>query len=97
MIKNLEQAVECIKRLDFEEAMELIHLSYIEEDDLSQIHNLLGAYYELIGDLNLARKHYRAAIDLEPTSTSPKNNLQRVCEFKNICSLEYIDFGQVGI
>ena len=95
--ENIEKAIQCLSNLHLEEAMKFIHLSFLEDSDFSQIHNLLGAYYELTGELNLARKHYRAAIDLEPSSTPPSNNLQRVCEHKNICSLEYIDFGKVVI
>ncbi|MGL5348798.1 MAG: tetratricopeptide repeat protein [Peptostreptococcaceae bacterium] len=96
MINNIYKAAESLKKLDFDLALEFIHSSYDEDEDLSQIHNLLGIYYELLGDFNLARKHYRASIELEPGSSSSMNNLQRVCEYKNICSLEYIDFGNIG-
>lgn len=90
----IENAIESLKNREFDKAKEYIHSAIIENDSSAEPHNLLGIYYELRGDLNLARKHYRASISLDQTLKSANNNLERVCVFKYICSEEYMDYGQ---
>ena len=91
---NIEKAIKCLKNKELDKAKEYIHSAIIENDSSAEPHNLLGIYYELRGDLNLARKHYRASISLDQTLKSANNNLERVCVFKYICSEEYMDYGQ---
>lgn len=92
--KNVTKAIENLKKLNFDKAKELISYAMEENYNLGKPHELLGIYYELNGDVNLAMKHYRAALALEPNLISAIKNLERICEFRYICSREYIDFGE---
>ena len=49
--------------------------------------------YELQGNLDLARKHYRASYDLDPTFKSADKNLQRITNFRYSLNIEDIDYG----
>lgn len=65
----------------------------VEEDYFPEGHNLLGIMYELQGDLDLARKHYRSSYALDPTFRASDKNLQRVSSFQYKLNLEEIDYG----
>lgn len=56
-------------------------------------HNLLGIWYELIGNEDLARKHYRAAYALDPSYKPSSTNLERVCTMFSYEKIPY-DFGE---
>ena len=65
--QSVSQAVSCLQSFRYEKAYELILRAMEERPDAPQPHNLLGIYYELGGNIDLARRHYRAAYSLDPT------------------------------
>lgn len=91
---NIIKAIECLKNEDFENAKFFIHSIMLENYSSAEAHNLLAIYYELNGDLSLAKKHYRASLALDPTLKSADNNLKRICSFKHVCTDKYIDYGE---
>lgn len=91
---NIIKAVEYLKIRDFDNAKVFIHSIMSQGYDCAKAHNLLAIYYELTGDLNLAKKHYRASLALDPTLKSADNNLKRICLSRYICNEEYVDYGE---
>ena len=78
---------------EFEEAFHILLESLKENPNAPEPHNLLGIWYELRGNEDLARKHYRAAYVLDPTYKPASENLERLClyfENKN----RGVNFGQ---
>lgn len=61
--------------------------------DAPEPHNLLGIYYEQEGDLQSARKHYRAAYALDPTYKPCCRNLERITCFDFSTKITDADFG----
>lgn len=90
----IENAVKNLKNREFDRAKEYIILAMIEDNDSPKPHNLLGIYYEMNGSFNLARKHYRASLSLDQTLKSANKNLERIVNFKYVCSEEYIDYDE---
>lgn len=91
---NIENAIRSLKNKDFSKAEEYIVAAMTENYNSAEPHNLLGIFYELKGDLKLARKHYRASLCLNQALKSANKNLERICKFKYVCSEEYIDYGE---
>jgi Flp pilus assembly protein TadD len=61
--------------------------------DAPEPQNLLGILYELLGDYQSARKHYRAAYALDPTYKPCCRNLERITSFDFSIKISDIDFG----
>ena len=66
---------------DYDKSEEYLRKAIAENMSMPEPHNLLGAIYELKGDLLQAKKHYRAALDLDPTYIPAKENLHRSSSF----------------
>ena len=78
---------------EFEEAFKILLESLKENPNAPEPHNLLGIWYELSGDEELARKHYRAAYALDPAYKPASENLERLCmDFEN--KKKSVNFGQ---
>lgn len=90
---KINKIIHYLKIEDYESAINSIKNVIIEDLSSGKIHNLLGIYYEKKGDFNKARKHYRVANDLDPTFIAPMKNLERLVNFRYICSDKYIDYG----
>lgn len=76
--KKIEKAIECLEERAYEQAKALIHEAIQLDDNGTEAQNLLGAYYELIGDRLLALRHYRAAYALEPSYKYANMNIERL-------------------
>jgi lipoprotein NlpI len=61
--------------------------------DAPEPQNLLGILYELLGDYQSARKHYRAAYALDPTYKPCCRNLERITSYDFSVKISDIDFG----
>ena len=61
--------------------------------DAPEPHNLLGIFYELTGDYQAARKHYRAAYALDPTYKPSCRNLERITSYRFDTAISDMDFG----
>ncbi len=90
---EVKEAIDCLKIYNYDLAKEHIYNIMMEEDSFPEGHNLLGIMYELQGDLDLARKHYRASYALDPTFRASDKNLRRVSSFQYKLNLEEIDYG----
>ena len=91
-IQNISQAAMSLRNKEFENAYRMIAEAMWVNPDAPQPHNLLGILYELIGDGNIARKHYRAAYSLDPTYRPACKNLEQSCTVFDMESRTY-DFG----
>ena len=87
----MEYAKNCILNKDFDKAEIYLKKAIAENMDSAEPHNLLGVLIESKGDNLLAAKHYRAALDLDPTYQPAQKNLERISQFRY--SKEGIDLG----
>lgn len=74
----LKKATGKLKNDELEEAYRDIMDAYKTDPNAPQPHNLLGIWYELKGNNDLARKHYRVAYVLDPTYKPASENLERI-------------------
>ena len=82
--QNIQQAAVSLQGENCDLAYSLIVEAMRIDPDAPQPHNLLGIFYELSGNGNLARRHYRAAYSLDPTYKPACSNLERICtDFDN--------------
>lgn len=77
--QSIRQAAECLRSKDCDNAYGLIVEAMRIDPNAPHPHNLLGIFYEITGDRDLARRHYRAAYSLDPTYKPACSNLERVC------------------
>jgi DNA-binding NtrC family response regulator len=77
----IEFAKKCINEKKFDKAIEYLKKAMVEKLESPEPQNLLGVLYELKGDLSKAGKHYRAALELDPTYRPSQDNLERVTAF----------------
>lgn len=73
----LEFSKKFILEGNYEKSEEYLRKAIAQNMSMPEPHNLLGAIYELKGDILQAKKHYRAALDLDPTYIPAKENLHR--------------------
>lgn len=91
---SIRQAAASLRSKDCDSAYSQIVEAMRTDPDAPQPHNLLGIFYELSGDGNMARRHYRAAYSLDPTYKPACRNLERICmDFDD--RLPIYDFGDV--
>ncbi len=80
-VTQITQAASCLRSNDFEKAYDLIAEAMRMEPGAPQPHNLLGIWFELHGNGDKARRHYRAAYSLDPTFSPACKNLEQICTF----------------
>ena len=71
-------AADSIRGREFQRAYDLIAEAIRLNPDAPEPHNLLGVWFELKGDGDRARRHYRAAYSLDPTFGPACRNLERI-------------------
>ncbi len=59
-------AREAIAKKDWEEAARRLERTAVREPDSADLHNLLGYSYRNLGRYELAFKHYRRALEIDP-------------------------------
>ncbi len=92
--QKILQAADSLRNKELENAFKQIVEAICLDPDAPHPHNLLGIYYELSENGNLARRHYRAAYSLDPTFKPACINLERICmDFGNRPTT--YDFGDV--
>ncbi len=94
--QSVSQAVSCLQSFRYEKAYELILRAMEERPDAPQPHNLLGIYYELGGNIDLARRHYRAAYSLDPTFRPACRNLEQISLALSSDRPRIYDFGEAA-
>lgn len=77
--QKIRLAIDMLRSHELFEAYKLILESININPSAPQPHNLLGIWFEIKGDDDKARKHYRAADALDPTYKSASLNLDRIC------------------
>jgi FixJ family two-component response regulator len=77
----LELAKRNIGKLHFDAALEHLRKAVFLDHSRPEAFNLMGAILELRKDLDEARKHYRAALSLDPTYEPARKNLDRATSF----------------
>ncbi len=75
------KAADFLKEGRMNEALPSIKEAIRLNTEAAEPHNLLGIFFELTGDDDNARKHYRAAYALDPTYKPACRNLERLVEF----------------
>lgn len=93
---NIAQAAFCLRSRDLEQAYILIADAIKMEPDAPQPHNLLGIWFELKGNDDKARRHYRAAYSLDPTFAPACKNLEQICTVFHEDNSRTFDFGDEG-
>lgn len=81
--KTLQNATAALKARDFNRALTGIVEAMGLDMDAPEPHNLLGIYYEMTGDFQEARKHYRAGYALDPSYKPCCRNLERLSGFES--------------
>jgi tetratricopeptide (TPR) repeat protein len=89
---HIKKAADKLQELELKAAYELIVESIALDPDSPQPQNLLGLWYELSGNADKARRHFRAAYSLDPTYKPACINLERVCTLFASRSIP-LDFG----
>lgn len=92
------EATNELRKCEMERSYRMILSALVADPNAAQPHNLLGVWYELNSDYELARKHYRAAYALNPTYKPASRNIERVCSmyFTNLSEVDYGDINDEG-
>lgn len=91
--KKVELVIQELEESRYSGAYSNILTLLLEYPDYAEPQNLLGIWYELQGNYDMARKHYRAGYALNPAYSPTSNNLERLCmdsQEKN----QKIDYGE---
>lgn len=80
--RKVKQAEAALRARDMTRARADIAEAMALDMDAPQPHNLLGILYEMAGDFQAARKHYRAGYALDPTYKPCCRNLERITGFE---------------
>jgi uncharacterized protein YunC (DUF1805 family) len=88
----MKEAIQKLKSYEFGDAYKLIISALSMNPHAPEPHNLLGLWYEMKGNDDIARKHYRAAYALDPTYKPASKNLERVSTLFSCHSISF-DFG----
>jgi DNA-binding NtrC family response regulator len=78
----LEFGKKCILEKNFDKAKEYLKKAIAENLEAPEPQNLIGVLYEYENDLLTAGKHYRAALEMDPTYKPALENLERVTNFR---------------
>jgi DNA-binding response OmpR family regulator len=90
----IEYSKKCIIDKEFSKAKEYLKRAITENLDSPEPHNLLGILAEYEKDLSTARKHYRAALDLDPTYKPANENLERTSRLKYTKEIIRFDYNE---
>ena len=91
--ERIENVVATLRAKNLTSAHQGIVEVMMMDIDAPEPHNLLGIFYELTGDYQAARKHYRAAYALDPTYFPCCRNLERITSYSFSTAITDIDFG----
>jgi DNA-binding NtrC family response regulator len=78
----LEFGKKCILEKNFDKAKDYLKKAIAENLEAPEPQNLIGVLYEYENDLLTAGKHYRAALEMDPTYKPALENLERVTSFR---------------
>lgn len=75
---HIQYARQLISRREFGEAMDILKKAIGLEPLKAEPHNMMGVLLEIQGELEGAKKHYKAALAMEPGYIQAQTNLIRV-------------------
>lgn len=75
LVSLCDRVKACIKRDAYEECMDEICYAMCQHPDAPEPHNLMGILMEKKSDHVGAMKHFRAALELDPTYLPAKENM----------------------
>lgn len=78
----IEYSKRCIIEKKYDKAEKFLRKSISMEIASPEPYNLLGVLAESRGDNDGAAKHYRAALDFDPTYVPAQRNLERITQFR---------------
>ena len=90
---SIKGAIQKLKEEDIKASCDQIANAMVLNMSAPEPHNLMGILYEITGDDDKARKHYRAAYALDPTYTPACRNLERLVMFEWGPQKHDYDFG----
>ena len=93
---RLASASAALKARNFHQARADITEAMVLNVDAPEPHNLLGILYEMIGDFQAARRHYRAGYALNPGYKPCCRNLERLTGFESSDFLSGRVFGDTA-
>jgi tetratricopeptide (TPR) repeat protein len=91
--RTVRNATSALRVRDIPRARTAIADAMAQNMDAPEPHNLLGLLYELTGDFQAARRHYRAGYALDPTYKPCCRNLERLTGFESSAFLSGRAFG----
>ena len=90
---TISEAVILLKNRQLKEVSDLLHAAIAVHDYRPEAYNLLGIYYEMIGDTEKAIKFYRVSYYFDQSYLPSYNNLSRLADaYKRL--REKVDFGE---
>lgn len=87
----IEEARDFIIHKDYYNAKLSLKEAFIINSSNAKVYNLLGVIEECLGNKQLAKKYYRAALSLDPTYEPADNNLKRTVMYNS--GIYNIDLG----
>ncbi|MCD4782822.1 MAG: response regulator [Candidatus Eremiobacteraeota bacterium] len=75
---HIQYARQLISRREFDEAMDILKKAIGLEPLKAEPHNMMGVLLEIQGELEEAKKHYKAALAMEPGYMQAQTNLIRI-------------------
>lgn len=79
--ENIKKAIFELKERNYALTKKYLREAILENNHGPEVYNLLGILAELMGDLSLAGKHYRASYAFDPTYKPASRNLERITSF----------------
>lgn len=76
--EKIKKAIEQMKLRELESAKLTLYEAMPLDDNGTEVQNLLGLYFELMGDRLFALRHYRAAYALDPSNIYASKNIERL-------------------
>lgn len=82
---------------NYAEAKQTVRKAIAVDPGCAEAYNLLGVLQEIAGESIEAQKFYRAAIEIDPTYSPARTNLERITSWKKFGSIDLGDDGQKSI
>lgn len=89
-------AAEMLRKREMKKAYELIIEAMSLAPSAPEPHNLLGIMFDINENEDGARRHFRAAIALEPSYVPAAKNLEQLCRVFRLVEKTAYDYGEMN-